>query len=257
VLGGIAFDVPPGSVTTTPAKENTVYLLAEDQEQALKQQDEQAEVRVLYFDQSVRGLSGGAPVDFRGLVLGNVKAIGVEFDPKRKEFRIPVTIEVYLERLGERYRETILKGQTVARTFLLEAMVKRGFRAQLRTGDLLSGQLYVALDFFPHALPVPFDPNKTPPEIPTVVGGIEDLRSQLAEIARKLNNVPFESISTNLNKTLGGLNSTLQNAGRVFRQLDQEVAPEAKAALAEARKSFTAAQYILSYIPHISARISA
>lgn len=246
VLGGIAFDVPPGSVTTTPAKENTVYLLAADQEQALKQQNEQAELGVLYFDQSLRGLSVGAPVDFRGLVLGNVKAIGVEFDPKLKEFRMPVTIEVYLERLGERYRETILKGQPVARTFLLEAMVKRGFRAQLRTGVLLSGQLYVALDFLPHALPVPFDPNKTPPEIPTVVSGIEDLQSQLAEIAQKLNKVPFDSISTNLNKTLAGLNSTLQNAGRVFRQLDQEVAPEAKAALAEARKSFTAAQYTLS-----------
>ncbi len=246
VLGGIAFDAPLGSLTTIPAKDNTVYVLAADQEQALKLQTEKVELGVLYFDQSVRGLNPGAPVDFRGLALGNVKSIGVEFDPERREFRMPVTIEVYVERLGEQYRETILKGQPAARRSLLEAMVKRGFRAQLRTGNFLAGQLYVALDFFPHALPVLFDPNKTPPEIPTVVSGIEDLQSQLTEIAQKLNKVPFDSIGMNLNKTLVGLNSTLQDAEKLFRHINQEVAPEAKATLTEARKSFTAAQRTLS-----------
>jgi paraquat-inducible protein B len=246
LLGGIAFDVLPGSATTTPAKENTVYVLAADQEQAMKQQNEKAELTILYFDQSIRGLGPGAPVDFRGLVLGNVKSIGVEFDPELKEFRMPVTIAVYLERLGEQYRETILKGQPTARTSLLEVMVKRGFRAQLRTDNLLTGQLYVALDFFPHAFPVLFDPNRTPPEIPTVASGIEDLQSQLAEIAQKLNKVPFDSIATNLNKNLIGLNSMLRNAEKLFRQINQEVTPEAKAALAEARKAFTAAQHTLS-----------
>jgi paraquat-inducible protein B len=246
LLGGIAFDAPAGSLATTAAKEYTVYVLAADQEQAMTQQNEKAELTILYFDQSIRGLSPGAPVDFRGLVLGNVKSIGIEFDPELKEFRMPVTIAVYLERLGEQYRETILKGQPTARTSLLEVMVKRGFRAQLRTGNLLAGQLYVALDFFPHALPVLFDPNRTPPEIPTVISGIEDLQSQLAEIAQKLNKVPFDSIATNLNKNLTGLNSMLRNAEKLFRQINQEVTPEAKAALAEARKSFTAAQRTLS-----------
>ncbi|HWV44452.1 MAG TPA: MlaD family protein, partial [Nitrospira sp.] len=104
LLGGIAFDAPPDIPTTAPAEEGRVYVLAVDQEQAMKRQNEKAELAVLYFDQSVRGLSPGAPVDFRGLQLGDVKSIDVEFDPETREFRMPVTIEIYLERLGERYR---------------------------------------------------------------------------------------------------------------------------------------------------------
>jgi len=245
LLGGIAFDAPPDGPTTTPAEEGTAYVLAADQEQAMKRQNEKAELAVLYFDQSVRGLSPGAPVDFRGLPLGDVKSIGVEFDPGTREFRMPVTIEVYLERLGERYRETILRGEPTTRKSLFEAMVNRGFRAQLRTGNVLAGQLYVALDFFPHALPVLLDPHRTPREIPTVVSGIEDLQSQLTEIAQKLNKVPFDSLAANLDKSLIGLKSLLGNAEKLFRQVN-EVTPEAKAALAEARKSFTAAQHTLS-----------
>lgn len=245
LLGGIAFDAPPDSPTTTPAEEGAAYVLAVDQEQAMKLQNEKAELAVLYFDQSVRGLSPGAPVDFRGLQLGEVKSIGVEFDPETREFRMPVTIDVYLDRLGERYRETIRTGEPATRRSLFEAMVKRGLRAQLRTGNLLAGQLYVALDFFPHALPVLLDPNRTPREVPTVVSGIEDLQSQLTEITQKLNKVPFDSIAANLDKTLTGLNSMLGNAEKLFRQVN-EVTPEAKAALAEARKSFTAAQHTLS-----------
>lgn len=199
----------------------------------------------MYFDQSVRGLNPGAPVDFRGLPLGDVKSIDVEFDPETREFRMPVTIEVYLDRLGERYREVIRTGEPTTRRSVFEAMVKRGLRAQLRTGNFWAGQLYVALDFFPHALPVVLDPNRTPREVPTVVGGIEDLESQLAEIAQKLNKVPFDSIAANLDKSLIGLRSMLGNAEKLLRHAN-EVTPEAKAALAEARKSFTTAQRTLS-----------
>lgn len=245
LLGGIAFDVPLDSATTTPAVEGTAYVLAADQEQAMKRRNEKAELAVLYFDQSVRGLNPGAPVDFRGLPLGDVKSIDVEFDPETREFRMPVTIEVYLDRLGERYREVIRTGEPTTRRSVFEAMVKRGLRAQLRTGNFWAGQLYVALDFFPHALPVVLDPNRTPREVPTVVGGIEDLESQLAEIAQKLNKVPFDSIAANLDKSLIGLRSMLGNAEKLLRHAN-EVTPEAKAALAEARKSFTTAQRTLS-----------
>lgn len=245
LLGGIAFDVPLDSQITVPAEEGTTFVLAVDYEQAMRQQNEKAELAVLYFDQSVRGLSPGASVDFRGLPLGKVKSIDVEFDPDTREFRIPVTVEVYLERLGEQYRETILKKEPAARQSLFEAMVKRGFRAQLRSENLLSGQLYIALDFFPRTAPVVVDSHRTTREIPTIVGGFEDLESRLAELAQKLNKVPFESIAMNLDKNLVGLKSMLENAEKLFKQIN-EVTPEARSALAEARKSFTAAQQTLS-----------
>ena len=61
---------------------------------------------VMNFNQSLRGLSVGAPVDFRGIVLGQVTNIGIEYDPKTRSFTMPVTMNLYPDRLGKRFRET-------------------------------------------------------------------------------------------------------------------------------------------------------
>lgn len=244
--GGIAFDTPAGGTITTAAKEDTVYVLAADREQAVKQHNERAEPVVLYFDQSVRGLRPGAPVDFRGLTLGNVKSIGLELDPERKTFRMPVTIEIFIERLGERFREMMANGRPEAESSLVKTLVLHGLRAQLRTENVLTGQLSVALDFFPDTRPVRFDPRRTPPEMPTIAGSVDNLQSQVIEIAHKLKQIPFDRIGANLNKDLNGLRGTLESTEKLFQHINQEIAPEAKATLAEARKSLTDAQQTLS-----------
>jgi paraquat-inducible protein B len=114
-------------------------------------------------------------------------------------------------------------------TFIQE-LINKGLRSQLRTGNLVTGQLYVALDFFPDAPKVKLDLSQSPVEIPTVPGRLEGLEETITAFARKLDQLPLEEIGANLNRTLQDLN-------RLVKRLDTEVAPEARDALAEGRKT--------------------
>jgi paraquat-inducible protein B len=243
LLGGIAFNSPPGDPTTVEAAPNTVFNLASDETAAMSSPDTESLILAMYFNQSVRGLVPGAPVDFMGVSLGEVKSIGVDYEPQKHTVRMPVLVEIFPVRLGPSFQgsasETILRAQ-------IDGMVRNGLRAQLRSGNLITGKLYVALDFFPKAKPAGVDWSKPTPEMPTVPNTLEELQNQLTEIANKLGKVPFDKIGNNLNRTLVTLNGTLKQADGLFKQLDREVAPEAKAALNEARKSFQAVQQSLS-----------
>jgi paraquat-inducible protein B len=121
---------------------------------------------------------------------------------------------VYPQRLGKAYDKLVAlakaRGENPDMSQLLGRMVGQGLRAQARTGNLLTGPLYVALDFIPHTPPVAFDPNAKPLLIPTVPGSFDKLQEQLASIVDKLDKIPFDSIGKNLDQTLAGLNATLK-----------------------------------------------
>ncbi|KVW33334.1 intermembrane transport protein PqiB [Burkholderia ubonensis] len=238
ILGGIAFQAPPNQTNGAAAPNNAVFHLGSDEADAMREPDGPPLQVVMNFNQSLRGLAVGAPVDFRGIVLGEVTNIGIDYDPKTKNFTMPVTMNLYPERLGRRFRETIeSKGET-ARRGIVERLVERGLRGQLRTGNLLTSQLYVALDFFPKAAAAKIDPARQPLELPTVPNELEELQVVVADIAKKLDKVPFEQIGANLN-------STLANADRLFKQLDTQVAPEARDTLSAAKQTFSAAEATL------------
>ncbi|MEK6353107.1 MAG: MlaD family protein [Burkholderia cenocepacia] len=238
ILGGIAFQTPPNQGTGTTAPNNTTFRLGSDEGDAMRDPDGQPLQVVMNFNQSLRGLAVGAPVDFRGIVLGEVTNIGIDFDPKTKNFLMPVTINVYPERLGRRFRETIESKGEPARREIVERLVQHGLRGQLRTGNLLTSQLYVALDFFPKAPPVKIDTAHLPLELPTVPNTLDELQLQVADIAKKLDKVPFDQIGANLN-------SALANADKLFKQLDTQVAPEARDTLSAAKQTFSTAEATL------------
>ena len=196
-------------------------------------------------DRSLRGLSPGAPVDFRGVVIGEVKSIGVEFDRDEREFKMPVLIQIYPDRLqrsvpGEAAESKYSQKQR------LQFLVNKGLRAQLRPGNLLTGQVYVALDFFPKVAPAKVDLNKTPLELPTVPNSLDELQAQIQEIASKLNKVPFEQIGKDLRTSLTTLNKTLTSAEELTRTLNNDVSPEITAAMKDARKTINSAEQTLS-----------
>jgi paraquat-inducible protein B len=239
LVGGIAFESMSGQKPDAVAKAGSEFPLAADQASALREPDGVPITTVLYFDQSLRGLSPGATVDFRGIVLGEVRSVGVEFDPVKKSFRMPVTVDMYPARLGRSFAQTIANDQDRnAGPLVLERMVARGLRGQLRTGNLLTGQLYVALDFFPNAPAVKLDVAQDPLEMPTVPNSLDELQTQIASIARKLDKVPFEDIGKNLR-------DTLKSANVLFKQLDAQVVPEMKDTLGAARKTFGEANLLL------------
>lgn len=245
LLGGVAFQAPENSAAHDPAAENTQYLLAADQGEAMKEPEELAPtLAVLNFDQSVRGLSPGAPVDFRGVIVGQVRSIGIEYQRDKKAFRMPVVVELYPSRMG--FRERDVSDEARKRT-IVDALVKRGMRAQLRTGNLLTGQLYVALDFFPKA-PPPKDLNLDAPmpEFPTTPGTFDELQAKLGDIVNKIDKVPFDQIGQEARAAMVSMNKMLETADKLVAQLNGDVAPQVMAALQDARRTLTAANGTLA-----------
>jgi paraquat-inducible protein B len=250
LLGGIAFRAPedaPGPF----AQENTTFALAEDETAAMKTPDGPAETVLMYFNQSLRGLSPGAPVDFRGVVIGEVKSIGVQFDRDEREFRMPVLVQIYPDRLrrpvaGVNGPPAQPQETDQQRRQRLRFLVEKGLRAQLRTGNLLTGQIYVALDFFPKAPVAKIDFSKTPSELPTMQNSLDELQSQVQEIASKLNKVPFEEIGKDVRTSLATLDKTLKGAEQLTKTLNNDVSPEITAAMKDARKTIGSAERTLA-----------
>lgn len=240
VLGGIAFAAPEDEAGPT-ATENATFALAEDESLAMREPDGESRSLLLYFNQSLRGLTPGAPVDFRGIVIGEVKSIGVEFDSEHREFRMPVFVEIYPERLRRRAHEKQEDSRWTPEQ-RIRWLVGKGLRAQLRTGNLLTGQVYVALDFFPKAAPAKVNIEQTPLELPTVPNSLDDLQAQIQEVVAKVNKVPFEQIGQDARTAIASLDKTLKQAEQLAKTLNNDVSPEMTAAMKDVRKTLDSAQ---------------
>lgn len=240
LIGGIAFQSPDDQ-SGPQAQENTEFGLANDEVTAMKEPDGPSQTMLLYFNQSLRGLSPGAPVDFRGVVVGEVKSIGVEFDRSEREFKMPVMVQIYPDRLR---RRDVNPGRESQFTQLerWRFLVSKGLRGQLRTGNLLTGQVYVAIDFFPDAKPATLDISRTPIELPTAPNSLDELQSQVSDIARKINKVPFEELSADLRKTMATLNKTLTSAEQLAKSLNNDLTPEMAAAMKDVRRTLNSAE---------------
>ncbi|MEF2249268.1 intermembrane transport protein PqiB [Ralstonia solanacearum] len=235
LLGGIAFQPSSGQPVGETAPDGTVFSLQSGDFGTTDSPDGKPAVVVMHFDQSLRGLSVGAAVDFRGVQFGEVTNVGVEFDPKTRTFVMPVTLSLYPDRLGQAFRASSEYGDTTAAKALLRKLVAQGLRGQLRTGNLLTNQLYVALDMFPNAPPVQLDLSRTPIALPTIPNTLDDLQAQIADLARTLDRVPLDQLGAHLDQSL-------DHARRLFTLADAQLAPQARTLLASARQAFDAAQ---------------
>jgi paraquat-inducible protein B len=246
LIGGLAFESPPDTTSTTQAEARHAYSLFADRAEAMKRHDAIVDKYVLNFTESVRGLTVGAPIDFRGIVIGEVSRISAHFDRATRQFSIPVEVSIYPERVisrnewGDGGGQSGGKGGDIAaqRKAFTDYLVSKGLRAQLRTASLLTGQLYIAIDFFPAAPKTTVDWSKATPQLPSVPGNLQSLQDSITSLVARLNRIPFEGISQDLRKTLG-------DADTLLNTINTEVAPEAKATLSSAREALTAANRTL------------
>ncbi|MET0611808.1 MAG: MlaD family protein, partial [Pseudomonas caspiana] len=212
--GGIAFREPNWSPDAKPADENAEFRIFDDQAAALAPSDGEPRYIRMRFEQSLRGLVVNAPVDFLGVNVGRVVSVDLDYDPATQTFPGIVGAVIYPKRLGAAEEKLQQLGgtgdldQQSAR--ILGAFVSRGLRAQIRTGNLLTGQLYIAMDFDPKAPKVVFDPNARPLEIPTVPGSFDKLQEQLQAFVEKLGRLPLDDLAKNLNGSLSELQKTLK-----------------------------------------------
>ncbi|EPL15069.1 intermembrane transport protein PqiB [Pseudomonas sp. CF161] len=237
LAGGIAFVEPKYSPNPEPAAENATYTLFDDQDTALAPPDGEPRYMRMRFDQPLRGLAINAPVEFLGVNIGKVVSMNLDFDEQKKDFWTVVGVVIYPNRLGK-VQEKLLKewgGEDEARSAeLIAGFVKRGLRAQARSGNLLTGQLLISLDFMPNAKPVMFDQNAKPLEIPTVPGSLDKLQEQVQQVVEKISKLPLDAIANNLNASLGEMNKTL-------KQVNGEVLPQMRDTLVQTRKTLATA----------------
>lgn len=245
IAGGIAFQTPPGPHDMAPAAEGAEFTLFEDLQTAMAPPDGEPAYLQMRFEQSLRGLAVGAQVDFRGIVVGKVVSIRLDYDADKQRFPLIVGVVIYPQRFG-RAGEKLAQlaqnqgGDDNARLAnFVRPLVARGLRAQARVGNLLTGQLYIALDFLPNASKAVFDPAARPVELPTTPGSFDRLQEQMTSIVDKLDRIPFESIGRNLDSAIAHLDQTL-------RQANESTLPQFNATLAGAQSTLGSAQQAIA-----------
>jgi paraquat-inducible protein B len=213
LIGGIAFETAASSAVLLAAEENTVFTLFANRAQAFNPPPRNPQTYVLIFKDSVRGLAAGAPVEFRGIPIGQVADVRAQIDIKTFDFSVPVTIQLDPTRLGVRVVDTSagVDLETMRRK-LIDALVAHGVRAQLKTGNLLTGAVFVSLDFFPGAPPATVDWSQEPVQLPTIPGQLEATEATVENIIKKLDRVPFPEIGVDLQKAITQLDKTLVTA---------------------------------------------
>jgi paraquat-inducible protein B len=257
--GGVAFQALPGT-TATPAPVDTPFTLFTDQERALRQADTEVRTFIMYFSGSLRGLSAGAPVDLRGITIGEVKGLSVEYERDAGRLRFPVEVDIFPQRIRglDRRSDHPLGIQTdSAGRALLDSLVAHGMRAELKTGSLLTGQKYVALDFHTDLPRDHVGWDASPPVFPTAAGALDEIQDSVVSIAKKLEKVPLDEIAARLLATMATLDDTLKNADRLVRQLDGTIAPQISDTLKEAQGAMKNAKDVLGQDAPLQSDLSA
>lgn len=244
LVGGIAFRAPEYSPNDKPALEDKGFELFEDQQTALAPPSGKAQFLSLRFDQALRGLKVGAPVEFLGIEFGRVVSVNLDFDPKKRSFPVNVGIVIYPQRLGQAHARMLeaLKhdpNDEAAGVRLMGSFIENGLRAQARSGNLLTGQLYIALDFYPKAEKVVFDPTARPVSIPTIPGSLEQLQEKLEGMVNKINQLPIERIA-------GNLDSNLVELRKGLAQFNAKTLPGVQTTLADVSKTLQSASSTLA-----------
>jgi paraquat-inducible protein B len=248
--GGVAFQTLPGGAMTAVATD-TGFTLYPDEDRAMRPTETEIRTFVMFFQGSLRGLSTGAPVELHGISVGEVKSVDVEYDQDAGALRFPVAVDIYPQRIrgakAHAARAAFPRdaSETASRA-LVDSLVAHGLRAELKTGNLLTGQKYVDLDVHADAPAEKVWWQEQPAIFPTVSNGLDDIQDSVASIARKINKVPFDQISYRLLSTMSSLEQTLKSTDRLMRHVDGSVAPQVEATLVEAREAMKNAKDLLA-----------
>lgn len=202
MIGGIAFANPDYESAGALADEGHVFPLYESSADALAKHFTIKEYYLLKFDHSVRGLSIGAPVEFRGFPVGEVVDISLEHDYEKNLMKIPVRIEVEPEIIQQ------LTNNKENPKDSLEKMVNQGLRAQLKTGNLISGSKFVAVDFYKSADPASLIFHNDIIEIPTIPAPLDEMADNLTVLLDKIAQIPYDEIGTATLDMVKGLDET-------------------------------------------------
>jgi paraquat-inducible protein B len=174
----------------------------------------------------------------------------VDYDASAGALRFPVLVDLYPQRIRGRRttagRPPVQGAADSASRALFDSLVAHGLRAELKSGNLLTGQQYVDLDMHADTPAVKVRWSDQPSVFPTVSNGLDELQDSIGGIARKLNKVPFDQISYRLLSTLASLEQTLKSTDQLMRHVDGSLAPQMEATLSEAQAAMKNAKDLLA-----------
>jgi len=217
MTGGLAFGLPLRDLPEGVAKDGTVFSLYPNRESSNEETYTVERYYLMYFDQSIRGLTPGAPLEIMGVKIGEVVSTELTFDETNQRFQVPVLVAIEPERLsnlittqgdvlgGEQLKQRLSSNdQDLKGVFPIEIkkLVANGFRAQLKTGSLVTGQLYIDLDYYPNAPAAWVTKEGEYPVFPTVPAPLGQITQRVDNILKKIEAMPLDKIGQNINHIL-------------------------------------------------------
>ena len=212
LLGGIAFETAENDKSPVSADEHA-FPLYPNKDAA----DSSSYVRsvpfVANFTGSVSGLSAGSPVNLLGIKVGEVQSVGLRYDQETDKVVVPVHFTVEPERISQL---DLPYGGDLDR--MMSDLVRRGLSVRLDSTSLITGSKQLTVGLFEGHRPGVLAKDGDAYILPTF-GGDGDLASSAADIMARVSAIPFEQIGQNLNQTLAGVN-TLVNDPAVKQSVD-------------------------------------
>lgn len=258
LIGGIAFGIPQAEAPEKTAEKEALFRLYKNMAEAKERSYWIKTKNILYFDESVRGLDIGNPVEFWGIEMGQVLDVKLVFNQDKGQFRVRVLVEMETER----FYEAGFVGSDTERQDMIIHLLDRGLRAQLQTGNLLTGKQVVIMDFFPDAPPAEITFEDGIAVFPTVPTSLEEITTKFMRILDRIDGLPIEDIGQNLKATVRGarkiaespdileainnLNTALKETSLLIADLRTSVTPEIGAVLEKARQSLANAERMLN-----------
>ena len=231
LTGGVTFGVPEGYSRGQQVQDDSLFLLYEDIGDLTDNPHVNAKEYVLMFESSIRGLKEGAPVDYRGLRVGTVLSVGSQpweslwsapIDPEASALAgegansLPVVIHIEPGWLGD---DTPAAAQGFATA--LEQAVRDGLRGSLAIGNLLTGSLYVSLDFVEDAPKAAITSIDGELHLPTVSSGLDAIEEKVASFLSKLQQLPIEDTLNNASSALAAAKGTFTDSQETLAALTQ------------------------------------
>jgi paraquat-inducible protein B len=255
LFGGIAFETPPFVGDPVIAEELTEFDLYKNRSAAFEVTSGRKQLYLMHFNETVRGLSVGSSVEFRGIKIGQVVDIQLIFDDKSLSFKIAVLVEIVLDRILVTSKPMEEEHQVI------NQLVAKGLRAQLKMGNFVTGQLIVDLDFRKGVPLAEINYSGPYPELPTIAAPLSKITNSLSLIIEKLENLPIEEIGNSLQNTVSGaerlvnsdelkttmtsLNETLNQIKILIEDLDSKTANKIGETLDEVQQLLRSAKAVL------------
>jgi paraquat-inducible protein B len=221
IAGGVEFDTPETELPRREVTDHMEFTLYDSRRSVEEVQLKPRLSYLLMFTDSVRGLSEEAPVEFRGIRVGTVTGISFDYARGDAERRVPVLIRIDPGAIGDAPVMTREEGAA-----MVADAVKKGLRATLKTGSMLTGQLFVNLKLDPDAEPAEVGMMGKYPTLPTASSGLSRLEDKLALILDKIEKLPVEDTLNGATETLAEIRETAETLDGAAREMKDLLASE-------------------------------